>query len=515
MPADRDALLAAICAQPDEDTPRLAFADWCDENGDPARAEFIRLQFKAERYAEHTPERLDIDEHASALLEQNRGEWIDGVPDWALDPQWPPTIGDFCHGFLDRIAATAENVLTHSNDLFAAAPVRKAEIRLIRDGGLTLASSPALARLSKVELAFAETPIDLPAFLNSPYLSQLTELSLRLVGPPHTGASFWTSQPMLDDAGAIALAGCAGLSGLKSLDVAVGHIGPRGVAALARSPHLDGVEKLDIRANPIGDDGLVELANSGSVPRLTDLNLYGTDTADRGLHALLTAGPTRLRSVHIGYYQNCPITDAGMRAFADCESLANLRELDLSSWPLTRGRVRAVAQSPHFARVQNLNLSSCAIGDEIAEELARSPHLRNLRFIDLQNNHIGTVGFTALARSPVMATVTYLGLYNNRGIGDAGVAALAASEHAAELRSLSLVRVGLGIDGLRAVAASRWLGQLRYLGLESSPLGNEGARILCESPYLNRLTRLTLYNCGIGEGMTAALRKRFGTALKI
>ena len=41
---DRDALLAAITANPDEDTPRLIYADWLQENGEPDRAEFIRLQ---------------------------------------------------------------------------------------------------------------------------------------------------------------------------------------------------------------------------------------------------------------------------------------------------------------------------------------------------------------------------------------------------------------------------------------------------------------------------------------
>src|SRR5215467_3418247 len=64
MSTDRDALLAAICAHPDEDTPRLALADWCAENGDPDRAEFIRLQFEAEKHAEYTPARMDLDERA-------------------------------------------------------------------------------------------------------------------------------------------------------------------------------------------------------------------------------------------------------------------------------------------------------------------------------------------------------------------------------------------------------------------------------------------------------------------
>jgi uncharacterized protein (TIGR02996 family) len=41
---EREALLAAVCEHPDDDTPRLVFADWLDEHGEPDRAEFIRLQ---------------------------------------------------------------------------------------------------------------------------------------------------------------------------------------------------------------------------------------------------------------------------------------------------------------------------------------------------------------------------------------------------------------------------------------------------------------------------------------
>jgi uncharacterized protein (TIGR02996 family) len=41
---ERDAFLAAVLESPDDDTPRLIFADWLEENGDPERAEFIRAQ---------------------------------------------------------------------------------------------------------------------------------------------------------------------------------------------------------------------------------------------------------------------------------------------------------------------------------------------------------------------------------------------------------------------------------------------------------------------------------------
>jgi uncharacterized protein (TIGR02996 family) len=41
---ERDAFLREILDHPDDDATRLRFADWLEENGEPARAEFIRVQ---------------------------------------------------------------------------------------------------------------------------------------------------------------------------------------------------------------------------------------------------------------------------------------------------------------------------------------------------------------------------------------------------------------------------------------------------------------------------------------
>lgn len=46
MGADELGMLRAICAEPQEDTPRLAYADWLDEHGEADRAEFIRVQVR-------------------------------------------------------------------------------------------------------------------------------------------------------------------------------------------------------------------------------------------------------------------------------------------------------------------------------------------------------------------------------------------------------------------------------------------------------------------------------------
>lgn len=44
--SDRAALLQAILLHPAEDTPRFMFADWCEENDQSERAEFIRGQMQ-------------------------------------------------------------------------------------------------------------------------------------------------------------------------------------------------------------------------------------------------------------------------------------------------------------------------------------------------------------------------------------------------------------------------------------------------------------------------------------
>lgn len=41
--SERAAFMAAICQTPADDTARLVFADWLEENGEPERAEFIRV----------------------------------------------------------------------------------------------------------------------------------------------------------------------------------------------------------------------------------------------------------------------------------------------------------------------------------------------------------------------------------------------------------------------------------------------------------------------------------------
>lgn len=85
------ALISAVAASPDDDTPRLVFADWLDDQGAPeaaARAEFIRVQCELARTAcrcqkcasvdSDIPPRLCI-KRLTGLQEREAVLWFGGV----------------------------------------------------------------------------------------------------------------------------------------------------------------------------------------------------------------------------------------------------------------------------------------------------------------------------------------------------------------------------------------------------------------------------------------------------
>lgn len=51
----RTAILRSVCESPWDDTPRLVYADWCEENGEPERAEFVRVQVELARFVPKPP----------------------------------------------------------------------------------------------------------------------------------------------------------------------------------------------------------------------------------------------------------------------------------------------------------------------------------------------------------------------------------------------------------------------------------------------------------------------------
>ena len=205
-PPGHEPFLRAICANPEDDTARLVYADWLDENGAPERAEFVRLQVALAPY----PRLYNADHfRAEALLRDHQAAWRAELPD-LRGVQW---ADEFRRGFVP--GARVHDVrwlLAHRKALFAAAPVQ-----VLALNGATadkLAKALALAelnRLTELYLTFCHVPLGkLGALAECPNLSRLRTLGVR-------GRAVGPNEPALTVSEARALAGSARLPELREV----------------------------------------------------------------------------------------------------------------------------------------------------------------------------------------------------------------------------------------------------------------------------------------------------------
>lgn len=149
--ADRLAFTRAVLARPDDDLPRLIFADWLDERGESERAEFIRVQVELARLKPTVPEDFTATDEAMAAQERcwrlEFQQWHD-LAQIADDGWFAPldyTWGDgkrsspaldladghndvhflVRRGFVDEITCRTEWFLAHAAEIFRAQPVTR------------------------------------------------------------------------------------------------------------------------------------------------------------------------------------------------------------------------------------------------------------------------------------------------------------------------------------------------------------------------------------------------------
>ena len=176
---DGDALRRAIVAQPDDDTLRLVYADWLDENTQPDRAAFIRAQVWATRAEPDSPDARKHAATATRLLDRHIGEWTRHVRQRLLE--WR-----FARGFIEHASV---NVATFPRDaamLFAAEPLRSVQpVRFASALGPTVSlapffDTPQLTHLTHLDITGLQiAPVELDPLTVCPHLANLTSLSLR------------------------------------------------------------------------------------------------------------------------------------------------------------------------------------------------------------------------------------------------------------------------------------------------------------------------------------------------
>ena len=137
MTNDGDLLLRAVLEQPDEDAPRLAYADWLKENGEPRgheRGEYIRYALNYDWHAREN----DGDPYGA----DSRDEYPDEADVWP-HREWPDSVASLLRvkghsswclfrwrrGFIDQIEIWVEDHLRHAAALFRHHPIVEVTVR--------------------------------------------------------------------------------------------------------------------------------------------------------------------------------------------------------------------------------------------------------------------------------------------------------------------------------------------------------------------------------------------------
>jgi uncharacterized protein (TIGR02996 family) len=176
---EREALLRTVCENPDDDTPRLVFADWLDENGEAERAEFIRLQILMAQMKDNANDDWPGWQRLCArelhLLHEHDEQWWRELPEAA-----GYRLGRiFSRGFIGVLFVTDWYAFVRdAESIFASAPLTGATF----SGFVSLATPSGLSYLSRLRhlnLCRAElSEADLGLLADDVTLPRLTTLSV-------------------------------------------------------------------------------------------------------------------------------------------------------------------------------------------------------------------------------------------------------------------------------------------------------------------------------------------------
>jgi uncharacterized protein (TIGR02996 family) len=230
---DHDALLRAIGEHPEEDTPRLMYADWLEENGQPERADFVRAQVELARPGISPAERYPFVRKNVYYLTNFVRHWRDQLPQ-VPGVEW----GDFNRGLVEEVRVATEGaIVAHAAEVFAVPGIHVLRLWQLHDAHL-LAAVPELIRLRTFRLIGGALPGTLRDLFASPHLARLTALDLHGSRADDTVAANLANGRFPD---------------LAELRLSSNALGNRGAQALANSPHLSHLRLLDLRGNPIND----------------------------------------------------------------------------------------------------------------------------------------------------------------------------------------------------------------------------------------------------------------------
>jgi uncharacterized protein (TIGR02996 family) len=136
--AEREGLLRAVIEAPADDGPRLVYADWLEDNGEPERAEFIRIQIAMHRH-ETAPainvntyivrsRRLMMTGRVAELLDSHGYFWVNDPREWPISMVLGKDCVTFRRGFVEEWRMRLADWLDHGPVLVKRHPLARMEV---------------------------------------------------------------------------------------------------------------------------------------------------------------------------------------------------------------------------------------------------------------------------------------------------------------------------------------------------------------------------------------------------
>lgn len=239
---EHEAFLRAIFDAPDDDTPRLVYADFLDDVGDPDRAELIRATCEHQRLLALCPGDAGLAAMPDVLRRRTTAQQRLA----AARPSAFKRYAVYRRGFdaLSRPPVLSADDLADPWALRARVVAERAEWY-----GMAELSVQAVRPLG---------PDEVNALFDLPFTQRVTDWDLgghveEVAGGVETedagtfGLIDLIERPVVTQKGVEALAAHRGARRIRSLNLTHNQLGNDAVRALARSPHLIRLERLDFR----------------------------------------------------------------------------------------------------------------------------------------------------------------------------------------------------------------------------------------------------------------------------
>ncbi len=411
---DAESFIAAIASAPADDLPRLVYADWLDENGDPARAAFIRDHVALAKLRTGTDDYKTLFRRCADTLRANLPAWIQPACDAFGQPaEWKP--GKAVGGrFAIRLQATD-----------AGFPFQHIEYNRGFMDQVTL-RLPNVKNPMAVDELFRLNPI--------------TRLTASLL----MGASAWEAMAS------------PRMSSLRSLHIAMGF--PETADAAFASPFLERVVRLDLDTTPLVE----RLVRSPMARRIGELciehdlesiRLLQEFPLDDRLYQLQVKSVNRLNMALPAHYtEQADLWSAISRV----SFRPTLKRLDVTRCGMTDDGLAAFARGEEWVRLQGLKLGGNLFGDRGWADFCRGWRTPELTYLDASRNRLTDAGAEMLARSGMLKTLRVIDLRGNR---IAGRGAVALSRAVAEGKVNRLLLAGNPVGKREAATVKGLLGE--------------------------------------------------------